>query len=709
MWLNLWRRWLGRKSSVRGSALRRRPAPCKPRLEALEERTLPTSFSPSVFSDGGPGSLRAAVIDANGDGMDDTIILEAATYQLTVRNSPGQENAAARGDLDLTGAGHTIIIQGQGAALTTINGGVAGAELQDRLFQVFPNVKVVFRDLTLTGGTALDDGTDGRLPFQGAGIGGAILNAGSVQLLDVVVKGNTALGGGGADGTASAGGGPGQGAAGGGIANTSILIVARSTLRNNRALGGLGGDAFNFGEGGRGGPALGGGVFNYRGQVAVVSSTLTDNVAQGGNGGFGPFSPAVGQGGPGADGTGGGLASAAGMVTFSDSTVSENNAKGGQGGGGGGADGGAGGNGFGGGAASDNAQLNFRNSTVARNVAAGGGGGGAPSSSSPGPAGSGHGGGVSALVGPASSYNSTSSLFARNTADSNPDFFGLFNQVDHTLVMNGEGAGGITGGVNGNLVNVDAMLDSLNNNGGPTETIALLPGSPALDAGANPDGLGTDQRGQPRVSNFQADIGAFERFVFQVLQGGNSYTITQGQPLTGAVATFDNGNPASDPTQLAAAINWGDGSTTSGSIRLQGSVTYAVDGSHTYQQAGRYQITVTLSDPSGASSTAQDTVDVTSKPPPPPSPSPTSPPPTAALPTLPQFVARIARKHKRSLLLITDATGAVRLSRTFSARAQVLRQDVNGDGVLDVVLQYRQGRMLRRLAFSGRDLTPLPA
>jgi hypothetical protein len=44
--------------------------------------------------------------------------------------------------------------------------------------------------------------------------------------------------------------------------------------------------------------------------------------------------------------------------------------------------------------------------------------------------------------------------------------------------------------------------------------MALLPGSPALDAGSNAAasaaGLTTDQRGQPRVSNGQVDIGAFE-------------------------------------------------------------------------------------------------------------------------------------------------------------------------------------------------------
>ena len=47
-------------------------------------------------------------------------------------------------------------------------------------------------------------------------------------------------------------------------------------------------------------------------------------------------------------------------------------------------------------------------------------------------------------------------------------------------------------------------------NGGPTQTIALLPDSPAIDA-ADPTVLDTDQRGLPRrAADGSADIGAFE-------------------------------------------------------------------------------------------------------------------------------------------------------------------------------------------------------
>ena len=73
----------------------------------------------------------------------------------------------------------------------------------------------------------------------------------------------------------------------------------------------------------------------------------------------------------------------------------------------------------------------------------------------------------------------------------------------------------------GDLNNTDPKLGRLKDNGGPTPTMALLPGSPAIDSG-NPNGctdnhghlLPTDQRGKPRPDNEDSnscDRGAFER------------------------------------------------------------------------------------------------------------------------------------------------------------------------------------------------------
>ncbi|HEY6940097.1 choice-of-anchor Q domain-containing protein [Dokdonella sp.] len=56
----------------------------------------------------------------------------------------------------------------------------------------------------------------------------------------------------------------------------------------------------------------------------------------------------------------------------------------------------------------------------------------------------------------------------------------------------------------------DPLLAPLSGNGGTTPTHALLPGSPAIDAGNNTQYLHYDQRGAPRVVGGTADIGAFE-------------------------------------------------------------------------------------------------------------------------------------------------------------------------------------------------------
>src|SRR5262245_54157789 len=60
---------------------------------------------------------------------------------------------------------------------------------------------------------------------------------------------------------------------------------------------------------------------------------------------------------------------------------------------------------------------------------------------------------------------------------------------------------------------IDPKLGPLSDNGGLTKTHALLPGGPAIDAGANVDGLAFDQRGNgfARVAGGAADIGAYER------------------------------------------------------------------------------------------------------------------------------------------------------------------------------------------------------
>jgi hypothetical protein len=167
-------------------------------LEALEDRTVPANLAPTIFTDGGAGtgSLRDAVLTANANGEDNVITLQGGTYALTLQNPAGfPVNPALTGDLDLTAGGHTLTIQGQGPTRTVIDANTPGAPLLDRLFQVSPGVTVVFRDLTLSGGLAQDDGTAGTAPGTSGSQGGCILNDGTVTLDDVVVVHNAAIGG----------------------------------------------------------------------------------------------------------------------------------------------------------------------------------------------------------------------------------------------------------------------------------------------------------------------------------------------------------------------------------------------------------------------------------------------------------------------------------------------------------------------------------
>ena len=62
----------------------------------------------------------------------------------------------------------------------------------------------------------------------------------------------------------------------------------------------------------------------------------------------------------------------------------------------------------------------------------------------------------------------------------------------------------------GSLNNTDPKLGPLANNRGPTLTMALLAGSPAIDAGDSTSAPPTDQRGVPRPFGASADIGAYE-------------------------------------------------------------------------------------------------------------------------------------------------------------------------------------------------------
>jgi predicted outer membrane repeat protein len=104
-------------------------------------------------------------------------------------------------------------------------------------------------------------------------------------------------------------------------------------------------------------------------------------------------------------------------------------------------------------------------------------------------------------------------IVALNTGDFGPDVSGIFTSSGFNLIGIGDGSTGFT--ATGDQVGtaaspIDPVLGPLADNGGPTETMALLPGSPALNAGDPALAGTTDRRGVLRPQGPGVDIGAFE-------------------------------------------------------------------------------------------------------------------------------------------------------------------------------------------------------
>jgi hypothetical protein len=287
---------------------------------------------------------------------------------------------------------------------------------------------------------------------------------------------------------------------GGGIYNGGGLTVTNSTLSGNSAT--YGGGIDNVGTltisnsilSGNSATYSGGGIYNgngYFGTLMVTNSTLSGNSTT--------------------YRFGGGIYNS-GQLTISNSTLSGNSA-----------------NAYGGGIY-NSGQLTISNSTLSGNSASGYGGG-IDTDSFANPvtltnviltanrsntfAGSYHGGGMFVVSGSPVLHNT---LIAGNlrgaTGTTRDDVYGALNASgDYNLIGDGTGMTGLGNGVNGNLVGsaaapIDPRVAPLDNYGGPTETVALLAGSPALNAG-NPNQLGVpDQRGVVRRGG--VNIGAYQ-------------------------------------------------------------------------------------------------------------------------------------------------------------------------------------------------------
>jgi len=286
---------------------------------------------------------------------------------------------------------------------------------------------------------------------------------------------------------------------GGGISNnsTGTLNVIDTTLSGSAALA-CGGPIFDNKGGGA--------ISNVStGTLNVLNSTLSGNTAcvlGGGiyNANTGPVnitgSTFSGNSAPGS--CGGGIYNGFGVVTIVNSTFSGNSNT----------------NAPGGGAICNDTfggALRVTNSTIAGNSGFAGGG-------------------IINISGGTAVVENT--IIARNTAsNSSPDVKGALTSQGYNLIGVQDGSTGFVNGVNNDQVGagvspIDPLLAPLANNGGPTQTRALLAGSPAIDKGgvANNPSTGVpitnDQRGLPRTVDDPltpnaaggdgSDIGAFE-------------------------------------------------------------------------------------------------------------------------------------------------------------------------------------------------------
>jgi hypothetical protein len=464
------------------------------------------TFTVMNLNNSGMGSLRQAILDANAAAGTDTI-----EFQVGLTGTITLMSALPQVTQDLT-------INGPGAAVLIVSG--------NHLYQVFNIASGVTVSIS---GLTISNGND-------PGGGGGISNAGLLSITNSTFSGNSASSGGGifnngvgalVSVTNSSFSGNSASTGGGIFNNVGTTLTVNSTFFGNSASSGLGGGGGIFNnEGGNltvtdstfsGNSASligGGGILNSVGTLTVNNSTFSGNSASSGSGilnnGVGALVTVTnttfsGNFGAGSGLGGGGIFNYLGTVTVTDSTFSGNSASG-----------------IGGGGIYNNGvKLTITNCTFSGNSA--------PS----------EGGGIFNTQGTLSVTNST---FYGNSA-----FFqggGIFNvglaTFRNSIIANSPFGGNCAGPVAITAVGVNYSTDNtcagftqitpeqlnlgpLQDNGGPTFTHALLPGSVAIDAvtdctdlSAIPVPVTTDQRGKPRPADGDGngsalcDAGAFE-------------------------------------------------------------------------------------------------------------------------------------------------------------------------------------------------------
>ncbi|WP_376692420.1 choice-of-anchor Q domain-containing protein [Wenzhouxiangella sp. EGI_FJ10409] len=367
----------------------------------------------------------------------------------------------------------------------------------------------------------------------------------------------------------------GRAASGGGVHNTGTLTVTNSTISDNSADGGGAGDG-------------GGGIFSS-GTLTVTNSTISNNIADAHGGGI-------------LSNTTGGSCTDMPRTVVQSSTISNNNTTGG-----------------GGGVRNTNGIIEITQSTITANSASEGGG--------------------------VWSWNdgSTCTRIGQTiiSGNSNTDVFGFwadqgYFSLGHNLIGTANSSVDFSQEFNeaGDLTNqTQPVLGDLANNGGLTRTNALLPGSPAIDAGPDTDCPAQDQRGVGRPQEGTCDIGAFESRGFDlVLFSGDNQSTTIGtdfsedlavdissafdDPVDGGQVSFlAPGSGASLSTEVSTVtIAGGQASITATANTIGGSyvVTAGTTGSNdtaTFNLTNQFEVTASVVAGTGTISPANQTVD----------------------------------------------------------------------------------------------------
>jgi hypothetical protein len=216
----------GRGRGTKASKRRR----LRPTVIAFEGRELLSTLTVSNTHDSGPGSLRAAVNQADRDGGGDTIVFSSMI-------NGGGVIRLTSGELVLD-TPKTTTITGPGASLLWISGND-----QSRVFKISGRAQL--SGMTIIYGKTDNDYNDG--------FGGGICNAGDLTVTDMIVQDNSAL-------------------FGGGVLNTStgLLTMISCTISGNRAQAGGGlynGYAYHSDVGG--------------GEITLTNCTISGNIAPG--------------------------------------------------------------------------------------------------------------------------------------------------------------------------------------------------------------------------------------------------------------------------------------------------------------------------------------------------------------------------------------------------------------------------------------------